>query len=386
MNFSMKIVALKLLTVYVLLFTTISTLLIIYNLRYITNNNNGNLVLQNIICDHSPEKHNLRNKKNKKFVNLQRNGVKYIPDESTTDTDSLNEIIESIKLDNVYNSIYKDPNSLFTFSKRQSTKIKKFEKPLSFYNGPHHNLILSLLPALSNQRKSRQHLFREDNHNDRVQEQIAFKLDRNSIASKRKLILVMFDSLDLNDKSLLKNKCNINKCKFTRKLSDIENANAIIFQSPQRMLEETVNRRKQIWVYHNIESPVHSEQFTPHLMINWTATYRSDSVISTPYAKFVTFKNTSKLPFKAVQNFADGKTKLAAVFISNCNTKNERLGYIRRLQKFARIDVYGKCGDLVCNDEFCFDMLKEDYKFYLAFENSNCRDYITEKFFHNALQ
>ena len=34
----------------------------------------------------------------------------------------------------------------------------------------------------------------------------------------------------------------------------------------------------------------------------------------------------------------------------------------------------------------CMDLLNTDYKFYLSFENSNCYEYITEKFFVNALQ
>ncbi|CAH8446765.1 unnamed protein product [Heterobilharzia americana] len=52
-----------------------------------------------------------------------------------------------------------------------------------------------------------------------------------------------------------------------------------------------------------------------------------------------------------------------------------------------QVDIYGECGTLHCerHDAECFEMLRKDYKFYLSFENSICQDYITEKFFLNAL-
>lgn len=43
-----------------------------------------------------------------------------------------------------------------------------------------------------------------------------------------------------------------------------------------------------------------------------------------------------------------------------------------------------KCGGHLSGG-VCFDLLNDDYKFYLAFENSNCKNYITEKLFVNAL-
>lgn len=83
------------------------------------------------------------------------------------------------------------------------------------------------------------------------------------------------------------------------------------------------------------------------------------------------------LPFKQV-----------AWFVSNCHPRNQRMHYARELSKYIQVDIYGACGSLRCprsQSQTCFDMLDEDYKFYLAFENSNCKDYITEKFFVNGL-
>ena len=69
--------------------------------------------------------------------------------------------------------------------------------------------------------------------------------------------------------------------------------------------------------------------------------------------------------------------------ISNCgsNDKSERLNYILELKKYAQVDVYGKCGKPCPNYLRCKQIISAEYKFYLAFENSICKDYITEKFF-----
>lgn len=88
------------------------------------------------------------------------------------------------------------------------------------------------------------------------------------------------------------------------------------------------------------------------------------------------------------KNYAAGKTKKIAWFVSNCVAKNNRLEYARELGKYIEVDIYGACGSHSCsraNAKQCFELLAKTYKFYLAFENSNCRDYISEKFFVNGL-
>jgi len=75
--------------------------------------------------------------------------------------------------------------------------------------------------------------------------------------------------------------------------------------------------------------------------------------------------------------------------VSNCRENNNRRKYAQELQKFISVDIYGGCGTKKCprsKKAECFEMLGKDYKFYLAFENSNCKDYITEKLFINSLR
>ena len=77
------------------------------------------------------------------------------------------------------------------------------------------------------------------------------------------------------------------------------------------------------------------------------------------------------------------KTKMVAWFASHCPTHSQREDYVKELAKHVQVDIYGRCGTMEClprNSHRCNSVL-DDYKFYLAAENSLCPDYISEKFY-----
>jgi len=183
----------------------------------------------------------------------------------------------------------------------------------------------------------------------------------------------------------MKLKCPVSTCAISTKRNDIKNADLVIFKD--RFVPPRYDRpANQLWMMYMLECPMHTQFFKQKDVFNWTATYRSDSTLVAPYSRWEYYdENIKVLPVK--KNFAEKKKKKVAWFVSNCNAKNNRLEYAQALSKFIQVDIFGKCGTLKCprNSQECLDLLDSDYKFYLAFENSNCKDYITEKFFVNGL-
>ena len=92
--------------------------------------------------------------------------------------------------------------------------------------------------------------------------------------------------------------------------------------------------------------------------------------------------------FNETKNFSAEKVGFAAAIISNCDASH-RLNYIKELQNYIKVDIFGNCGrkcpamskvnPKIVDD--CKQIISTDYKFYFSFENSICKDYITEKFF-----
>ncbi len=183
-------------------------------------------------------------------------------------------------------------------------------------------------------------------------------------------------------------RCPVHQCRMTRNKATFADVDAVIFFKHI----PTVSQRKpanQIWVYYQLESPLHVGSIPLQMQdkINWTATYQTDSTIVAPYEKYVPF-DPNILHKPQTKNYAFGKTKMVAWFVSHCSTPNNRLQFAKSLGDHIQVDIYGTCGQFKCpkkRSSTCNDMLNKDYKFYLAFENSNCHDYITEKFYWNAL-
>ncbi len=141
--------------------------------------------------------------------------------------------------------------------------------------------------------------------------------------------------------------------------------------------------QSQRWILCNRESPVYSPDYHRFKGIfNWTMTYRLNSDIWYPYGYVKPGQHKSGFDPKI--NYLDGRNKSIIAVISNC--VSPRLKMVESLMKYIDIDVFGECGHKsLCREDECFYSLLKEYKFYLSFENTLCKDYITEKTYRNSL-
>ncbi|XP_053304856.1 4-galactosyl-N-acetylglucosaminide 3-alpha-L-fucosyltransferase FUT6-like [Spea bombifrons] len=172
------------------------------------------------------------------------------------------------------------------------------------------------------------------------------------------------------------------ECFFTADRSLYKSSDAVIFHHrdvcySRKQMPEIPRPPGQYWVWFNLESPSHSPNlaFMDNL-INLTMSYRSDSDIFTPYGWLE--KND------AIQNFTiPKKSMLVAWVVSNWNPQSQRVHFYEELKKYIQIDIYGRQHKPLASGNMQENL--SQYKFYLAFENSQHRDYITEKLWRNAL-
>lgn len=192
--------------------------------------------------------------------------------------------------------------------------------------------------------------------------------------------------------------CSVCNCMLSYDEKDLHRADAVVFhlhftRSPSELPARS--RADQRWIFLTDESPFHTflsgnQRLSDYDgLFNWSMSYRMDSDVPVPYGR--TIRLSGSFPAKHRDTLARvSKTKLVAIMGSNCGGRNGRWTYAKALKSSLRgdLDILGGClggNRTVCPGHFDRDCATLGaYKFYLSFENSNCREYLTEKVFWNA--
>ncbi|KAK9708433.1 hypothetical protein K7432_009652 [Basidiobolus ranarum] len=176
-------------------------------------------------------------------------------------------------------------------------------------------------------------------------------------------------------------------CTFTYNREEISNSSLLIFHAPDynpRDLPKSDYKDKRTktlpWILNTAEAPVNDPwQLDPKNLKNfeYSSTYRRDSHFPISYfgEKLLDYVRRPQIPRANNTDHAP-----IAWIVSNCKAKNKRHYFVRELMKYIDIDIYGHCMN---NKEWpegkSTAEVIQNYKFYLVLENSNCRDYVTEK-------
>ena len=193
--------------------------------------------------------------------------------------------------------------------------------------------------------------------------------------------------------------CKVQNCEVTYDRDRAGEADVILFHvfSADMISKEEIDRLlkkahvNQIWIYFVHESPYNAKPrpYNYNGLFNWTMGYMRHADIYVPYNwESGSWQKSELIP--SDMDYSKGKEKVVYAMISHCGLLRDK--YIKKLQEYIPVDVYGKCSKAfhtipkVCkpNSQECEDK-KKRYKFYLAFENSFCTDYVTEKLFKTIL-
>ncbi|XP_073678214.1 4-galactosyl-N-acetylglucosaminide 3-alpha-L-fucosyltransferase 9 [Garra rufa] len=174
---------------------------------------------------------------------------------------------------------------------------------------------------------------------------------------------------------------NIHGCRLTDNRDQFNSAHGVLFH--HRDIHGDLSNMPtlprppfQKWIWMNMESPSNSAQHsTLNNLFNLTATYRLDSDITVPYGR-ISEKTGEKTTF-TIPN----KDKLVCWIVSNWKSNHKRSQYYEKFKQYITVEAYGRGFSRPVSNEGYSDLVSS-CKFYLSFENSIHKDYITEKLYN----
>ena len=226
-------------------------------------------------------------------------------------------------------------------------------------------------------------------------------------------------------------KCEFNNCKYTcDKERDLGDADALLFhqrdleselkfkyqdnfnewfintkQLPFKSIDDKIkNNPDQVWILWNDESSfIDTKLNRISKFFNWTLSYKTDAEIFEGSYGFFQAQSVNSDQFYMlkkqiyIEHFKRRKNAILW-FVSNCKS-TMRNQFALEMSKYYPVYVYGKCDfdhdknqypylnvfnlnrlNTKCERKSrCEEIKLKSFKYYFAFENRNCSDYITEK-------
>lgn len=179
---------------------------------------------------------------------------------------------------------------------------------------------------------------------------------------------------------------NISRCLLTDNTSAFTTADVVVFhhQELSRGLSSLPLHKdrpaSQHWVWLSMEPPANNANLTQlNGLFNWTMSYRHDADIHIPYGK--TMLGGDERGFWAAPN----RSCLVSWVVSRYQPHQARAIFYQSLKKYIPIEVYGKWNKKPLSKKKLLPTIA-NCLFYLSFENSQAKDYISEKLWRNAFQ
>jgi hypothetical protein len=216
------------------------------------------------------------------------------------------------------------------------------------------------------------------------------------------LLLKNADKKNSENYNLLTN-CAYTNCFFTCNKSLASQSDALIFHDTKSLSIDFERKPSQVFIYWNDEAN-YIDKNLDMFYFNWTISYKYESEAS--YCSYGCHikKNKEKNYFlKKIQKEFKTRKNSSIWFVSNCNARY-RISFSVSLGNKFPVKIFGNClnkitsmfkvnskfisfnnnNNLSCGRRSACEINElNSNKFFLAFENSNCSGYITEKFWRS---
>lgn len=180
----------------------------------------------------------------------------------------------------------------------------------------------------------------------------------------------------------------IPRCRLVNQRSLFPSADVVVFhnrelvQGREKLPVDLPRPQGQRWAWMSLEAPVYNGNLQQYANIfNMTITYRRDADITVPYGELLPKEAEGHL----VEDVPLNKSFLVCWVISNYKRQHKRSQVYNELQATVPVKVYGSWTKKPLTSRALLPTISRCY-FYLAFENSISKDYITEKLWRNAYQ